>query len=108
MKIVRETPTSAIVRIEAGSVELAHHHTYGHDLVVLKRKKTVWNLTKIERFDLTVKDYLFTPAEDVYRVKHHEETEQFVKWDRHWDMTFDEDFYAARKAIEIDLTNVSA
>ncbi|KAK9287719.1 hypothetical protein L1049_016158 [Liquidambar formosana] len=36
MKIVRESPTSAIVRFKAGSVEPAHHHTSGHDLVVLK------------------------------------------------------------------------
>lgn len=99
MKIVRETPTSAIVRFEAGSVEPAHHHTYGHDLVVLKGKKTVWNLTKKERFDLTIGDYLFTPAGDVHRVKYHEETEFFIKWDGHWDMFFDEDFASARKAI---------
>ncbi|KFK37898.1 hypothetical protein AALP_AA3G043600 [Arabis alpina] len=41
MKIVRETPTSAIVRFKAGSVEPAHHHTFGHDIVVLKGKKSV-------------------------------------------------------------------
>nr|TKS10825.1 DNA-damage-repair/toleration protein DRT102 [Populus alba] len=39
MKIVRESPTSAIVSFKAGSVEPAHHHTFGHDLVVLKGSK---------------------------------------------------------------------
>ncbi|KAL6178628.1 hypothetical protein ACLB2K_050146 [Fragaria x ananassa] len=36
MKIVRESPTSAVVRFKAGSVEPAHHHTFGHDLVVIE------------------------------------------------------------------------
>ncbi|CAI8615540.1 unnamed protein product [Vicia faba] len=100
MKIVRETPTSAFVRFKAGSVEPAHHHTFGHDLVVLEGKKSVWNLTKEERYDLTVGDYLFTPAGDVHRVKYHEDTEFFIKWDGHWDMFFDEDHETAK--IEID------
>lgn len=100
MKIIRESPTSAIVRFKAGSVEPAHHHTFGHDLVVLEGKKSVWNLTKGERFDLTVGDYLFTPAGDVHRVKYYEETEFFIKWDGHWDMFFDEDLETAKKAVE--------
>ncbi|KAF8039019.1 hypothetical protein BT93_B1537 [Corymbia citriodora subsp. variegata] len=99
MKILRETPTSAIVRFKAGSVEPAHHHTFGHDLVVLEGKKSVWNLTKKERHDLVVGDYLFTPAGDVHRVQYHEETEFFIKWDGHWDMFFDEDLETAKKAI---------
>ncbi|KAL6222394.1 hypothetical protein ACLB2K_005786 [Fragaria x ananassa] len=36
MKIVRESLTSAVVRFKAGSVEPAHHHTFGHDLVVIE------------------------------------------------------------------------
>lgn len=105
MKIVRETPTSAFVRFKAGSVEPAHHHTFGHDLVVIEGKKTVWNLSKKERFDLTVGDYLFTPAGDVHRVQYHEETEFFIKWDGHWDMFFDEDLETAKKAIEKESEN---
>ncbi|GAY54189.1 DNA damage-repair/toleration protein DRT102 [Citrus sinensis] len=100
MKIVRESPTSAIVRFKAGSVEPAHHHTFGHDLVVLEGKKSVWNLTKGERFDLTVGDYLFTPAGDVHRVKYYKETEFFIKWDGRCDMFFDEDLETAEKAVE--------
>ena len=46
MRIVRESPTSAYIRFKAGSVEPAHHHTFGHDLVVIKGKKKVWNLTR--------------------------------------------------------------
>lgn len=100
MKIVRESPTSAIVRFIAGSVEPAHHHTFGHDLVVMEGKKTVWNLTKNEKFDLGVGDYLFTPAGDVHRVKYHEDTEFFIKWDGHWDIIFDEELETAKKEIE--------
>lgn len=103
MKIVRENPTSAFVRFKAGSVEPAHHHTFGHDLVVLEGKKSVWNVTKKERYDLTVGDYLFTPAGDVHRVKYHEDTEFFIKWDGHWDMFFDEDLDTAKIAIDKEL-----
>lgn len=99
MKILRETPTSAIVRFTKGSVEPAHSHTFGHDLVVLEGKKTVWNLSKKERFDLTVGDYLFTPAKDVHRVQYHEDTQFFIKWDGKWNMFFHEDLQAAKEAI---------
>ncbi|XAR63623.1 Ribose-5-phosphate isomerase [Bertholletia excelsa] len=102
MKIVRETPTSAIVRFKAGSVEPAHHHTFGHDLVVLKGSKRVWNLTKKEKYDLVVGDFLFTPAGDVHRVKYFEDTEFFIRWDGHWDLFLDEDLAAAHAAIEKD------
>ncbi|EOA32289.1 hypothetical protein CARUB_v10015551mg [Capsella rubella] len=100
MKIMRETPTSAIVRFKAASVEPAHHHTFGHDLVVIKGKKTVWNLSKKERVDLVDGDYLFTPAGDVHRVKYHEDTEFFITWDGHWDIFLDEDLETAKKTIE--------
>ncbi|OWM63907.1 DNA damage-repair/toleration protein DRT102 [Punica granatum] len=100
MKILRESLTSAIVRFKAGSVEPAHHHTFGHDLVVMEGKKKVWNLTKNEEYDLGVGDYLFTPARDVHRVRYFEDTEFFIKWDGHWDMFFDEDLETAKKAIE--------
>ncbi|XP_057439462.1 DNA damage-repair/toleration protein DRT102 [Lotus japonicus] len=103
MKILRESPTSAFVRFKAGSVEPAHHHTFGHDLVVMEGRKSVWNLTKEERHDLTVGDYLFTPAGDVHRVKYYEDTEFFIKWDGHWDMFFDEDLQTAKDAIDKEL-----
>ncbi|KAF5180847.1 Ribose-5-phosphate isomerase [Thalictrum thalictroides] len=99
MKIVRESPTSAIVRFEAGSVEPAHHHTFGHDVVVMKGSKKVWNLSKKESYDLSVGDFLFTPAGDIHRVKYFEDTEFFIRWDGHWDIFLDEDLNAAREAI---------
>lgn len=99
MKIIRESPTSAIVRFKTGSVEPAHHHTFGHDLVVMEGKKRVWNLTKNEKYDLEVGDYLFTPAGDVHRVQYFDDTEFFIKWDGHWDMFFDEDLEIAKNAI---------
>ncbi|KAH0927926.1 hypothetical protein HID58_020182 [Brassica napus] len=100
MKIMRETPTSAIVRFKAGSVEPAHHHTFGHDLVVIKGKKSVWNVSKSERADLVEGDYLFTPAGDVHRVKYYEDTEFFITWDGRWDIFLDEDLETAKKAIQ--------
>ncbi|XP_073145238.1 DNA damage-repair/toleration protein DRT102 isoform X2 [Henckelia pumila] len=100
MKLLRETPTSAIVRFKAGSVEPAHHHTFGHDLVVMRGSKCVWNLSKGEKYALGVGDYLFTPAGDVHRVKYFEDTEFFIKWDGHWDLFLDEDLAAANAAIE--------
>ncbi|GAB2287408.1 hypothetical protein Dimus_021786 [Dionaea muscipula] len=100
MKIVRETPTSAIVRFKAGSVEPAHHHTFGHDLVVLNGSKRVWNLTKSEAYDLGAGDFLFTPAGDVHRVKYFEDTEFFIRWDGHWDIFLDEDLETAKSAID--------
>ncbi|XP_043718355.1 DNA damage-repair/toleration protein DRT102 [Telopea speciosissima] len=103
MKIVRESPTSAIVRFKAGSVEPAHHHTFGHDLVVMKGSKRVWNMSKGEKYDLGVGDFLFTPAGDVHRVKYFEDTEFFIRWDGHWDIFLDEELDAAKTAIEKDL-----
>ncbi|KAI5676983.1 hypothetical protein M9H77_07933 [Catharanthus roseus] len=100
MKIIRETPTSAIVRFKAGSMEPAHHHTFGHDLVVIKGSKTVWNLTKGTKYDLVAGDYLFTPAGDVHRVTYIEDTEFFIKWDGLWDLFLDEDLDAAKAAVE--------
>ncbi|KNA13550.1 hypothetical protein SOVF_115650 [Spinacia oleracea] len=99
MKIVRESPTSAIIRFEAGSVEPAHHHSFGHDLFVMKGKKTVWNLSKKEKYDLSDGDYLFTPAGDIHRVKYLEDTEFFLKWDGPWDIILDEDLQSAKAAI---------
>jgi RpiB/LacA/LacB family sugar-phosphate isomerase len=103
MRIVRESPTSAYVRFKAGSVEPAHHHTFGHDLVVTKGKKKVWNLTKKENYDLVDGDFLFTPAGDVHRVKYLEDTEFFIRWDGHWDIFLDEDLETARNAIDAEL-----
>lgn len=100
MTIVRESPTSAFVKFTAGSVEPAHHHTFGHDLVVLKGSKRVWNLSKGKKYDLGVGDYLFTPAGDVHRVKYLEDTEFFLKWEGQWDLVFDEDHAAANAAID--------
>ena len=65
------------------------------------------HLSKKERFDLGVGDYLFTPAKDVHRVKYYEDTEFFIKWDWKWDMFFDEDLEAAKIAIEKELGNGS-
>ncbi|MFS7916155.1 putative ribose-5-phosphate isomerase [Helianthus anomalus] len=95
MKIVRESPTAAVVRFTGGSVEPAHHHRYGHDVVVMKGRKIVWNLSKNERGELGVGDYLYTPGGDVHRVKYLEDTEFFIRWDGGWDIMLDEDLATA-------------
>ncbi|KAJ7535400.1 hypothetical protein O6H91_12G031600 [Diphasiastrum complanatum] len=99
--IVREDPTSAVVRFKAGSFEPAHHHTFGHDLIVTEGKKRVWNLTKREVFDLSPGDFLFTPAGDVHRVQYFTDTEFFIRWDGHWDIFLDEDLEAAKAAAQV-------
>ena len=87
------------MRFKAGSVEPAHHHTFGHDLVVMEGKKSVWNLSKKERYDLGVGDFLFTPVGDVHRVKYYEDTEFFIRWERKWDIFFDEDLETTKAAV---------
>lgn len=100
MTIVRDDPTSAIVRFKAGSLEPAHHHTYGHDLIVIYGKKRVWNLTKNQAYELGPGDFLYTPAGDLHRVQYLTDTEFFIKWDGHWDMFLDEDLSQAAMAVE--------
>ncbi|GLT90535.1 hypothetical protein SLE2022_084620 [Rubroshorea leprosula] len=107
IKILRENPASAILKFKAGSVQPAHHHTFGLDFVVTKGKESVWNLTKGERYDLGAGDYLFIPGGDVLRVKFHEDTEFFVKWDGRRDIFVDEDFENAKSAIEKEVANGS-
>lgn len=62
MSIVRESPTVVIVKFKARSIEPAHHHIFGHDLLVVSRSKKVCNLTKNPCFDLGRGDYFYTPA----------------------------------------------
>lgn len=100
MMIVREDPTSAIVRFKAGSLEPAHHHTFGHDLIVMSGKKRVWNLSKNQVYDLGPGDFLYTPAGDLHRVQYITDTEFFIKWDGHWDIFLDEDLSQAAAAVE--------
>ncbi|KAK1435234.1 hypothetical protein QVD17_00995 [Tagetes erecta] len=108
MKIVRESPTSAVVRFSAGSIEPAHHHKHGHDVVVMKGKKIVWNLSRNEMFELNVGDYLFTAAGDVHRVKYLEDTEFFIRWDGDWDIQLDEDLATAAANLEKQEDEVQA
>nr|XP_043611790.1 DNA damage-repair/toleration protein DRT102 [Erigeron canadensis] len=101
MKIVRDNPTSAIVRFAKGSIEPGHHHRFGHDVVVMKGRKIVWNLSKNgERVELGVGDYLYTPGGDVHRVKYLEDTEFFIRWDGGWDIQLDEDLATANAKLD--------
>ncbi|KAL3750332.1 hypothetical protein ACJRO7_011344 [Eucalyptus globulus] len=100
VKIIQENPTSAAVKFKAQSVEPAHHHTSGHEQLVLKGKMSVWNLSKKKRYDLVAGNYLFTPGGDVHMVKYHEDTKFFVKWHGHCDMFFDQDLDTAEMAID--------
>ncbi|ONK82092.1 uncharacterized protein A4U43_C01F36030 [Asparagus officinalis] len=103
MKVVRESPTLTIVRFKAGSGEPAHHHSFGHDVMVMKGRKRVWNLGKKESYELGEGDYLYTPAGDVHRVKYFEDTEFFIRWDGDWDIVLDEDLETARSEADREL-----
>ncbi|KAI5080227.1 hypothetical protein GOP47_0005706 [Adiantum capillus-veneris] len=100
MTILRNDPTSAVVRFKAGSLEPAHHHTFGHDLIVSYGKKRVQNLTKKEAYELGPGDFLYTPAGDLHRVQYLRDTEFFIKWDGHWDLFLDEDHSQAASAVK--------
>ena len=56
--------------------------------------------TSLKKLLSTPRNYLFTPAGDVHRVKYYEDTEFFIKWDGHWDMFFDEDLETAKSEID--------
>ncbi|KAG1360670.1 putative DNA damage-repair/toleration protein DRT102 [Cocos nucifera] len=77
---MRKGTTSAYVQFKAKSMELAHHHTFGYDLVVIKGKKKVWNLTKKESYKLEDWDFLFTLGRNVHKVKYLEDAEFFIRW----------------------------
>ena len=61
--------------------------------------KSVRNLSKKERNDLGVGDFLFTPVGDVHRIKYYEDTGFFIRWDGNWDMFFGEDLLTAKAAV---------
>lgn len=48
------------MRFKAGSVEPAHHHTHGHDVIVIAGCKTVENLTTGQAYELEKGSYLYT------------------------------------------------
>ena len=53
------------MRFKAGSVEPAHHHTHGHDVVVISGRKTVENLTTGKAYELEKGSYLYTAVRGV-------------------------------------------
>eukprot|EP00897_Mesotaenium_endlicherianum_P007825 jgi/Mesen1/7070/ME000369S06394 len=101
-KVLREDPTVAIVRFREGSIEPAHHHTFGHDVHVTSGKKRVYNTTAGGTYDLEAGDYLYTPAGDVHRVVYLADTEFFLRWDGKGDILLDEDVEQARAALRQD------
>ena len=60
--------------------------------MAMEGKKSVRNLSKTERYDLGVGDFLFTPARDV-------DIGFFIRWDGKWDMFFGEDLETAKAAV---------
>ena len=67
--------------------------------MAMEGKKSVWNLSKKERYDLGVGDFLFTPVGDVHRVKYYEDTEFFIRRDGKWNMFFGEDLETAKAVV---------
>ena len=60
--------------------------------MAMEGKKSVRNLSKTERYDLGVGDFLFTPAGDV-------DIGFFIRWVGKWDMFFCEDLETAKAAV---------
>lgn len=117
---LRETPTRALVRFKAGSVEPAHHHTHGHDVFVVSGRKTVENLTTGKTYELKNGSYLYTAVSvdavacvcgsmalyvrtsititppfmqqggERHRVTYHTDTEFLICCDGNFDVTWDE------------------
>ncbi|KAK9137336.1 hypothetical protein Sjap_007930 [Stephania japonica] len=97
--ILRKDTTSAIIRFSAGGVEPAHHHTFGHELVMISGRIKLWDLSIEKEFDLKTGDYLFTPTSNVHRVKSFEESELFIGWEGKMDTFRDEDLETAKQEI---------
>ena len=68
-------------------------------MVAMEGKKSVRSLSKTERYDLGVGDFLFAPTRDVHRVKYYEDIGFFIRWDGKWDRFFGEDLETAKAAV---------
>lgn len=98
-RVIRESPTTAVVAFRAGSIEPAHHHTFSHDIIVLSGHKSVQNLSASQDYELRAGDFLSTPAGDVHRVYYHSDTQFFIKWDGPCDILLDESLETARAKL---------
>ncbi|KAK8925953.1 DNA-damage-repair/toleration protein DRT102 [Platanthera zijinensis] len=92
---------TTMVKFEARSLELTHHHTFGHDVLVIKGRKKVWNLDENESYELGEVDYLFAPVGDKHRVMYF--TWFFIRWDGDWDIFQDKELEAAASAIKVEI-----
>ncbi|KAK9139855.1 hypothetical protein Scep_009536 [Stephania cephalantha] len=99
IKILRKNPTFAIIRLSAGGVEPAHHHTFGHEVVLMSGRIKLWDLSIEKELDLKTGDYLFTSAWNVHWVKSFEESELFIRWEGEMDTFRDEDLETAKQEI---------
>ncbi|KAK9161041.1 hypothetical protein Syun_007382 [Stephania yunnanensis] len=99
IKILRKNHTSAIIRLSAGGVEPAHHHTFGQEVVLMSGRIKLWDSSIEKELDLKTGDYLFTSAWNVHRVKSFEESELFIRWEGEMDTFRDEDLETAKQEI---------
>lgn len=61
---------TALVQFPAGAVENLHHHTRGHMIYVVNGAKVVENLTAKKEYTLSEGMYLYTPAQNVHRIRY--------------------------------------
>ncbi|KAK8960909.1 DNA-damage-repair/toleration protein DRT102 [Platanthera guangdongensis] len=94
-----------VVKFKAISLELTPPHI-GHDVLVIKGRKKVWNLDENESYELGVVDYLFAPAGDKHRVMYFVDTWFFIRWDGDWVIFQDEELEAAASAIKVEIEEV--
>jgi quercetin dioxygenase-like cupin family protein len=73
-KLIRTDPITdaitAIVQFPAGSIEDPHHHTHGHMIYILDGAKVVENITAQKEFTLSTGMYLYTPAQNIHKIKY--------------------------------------
>jgi len=61
---------TALVQFPAGAVENPHHHTRGHMIYIINGAKVVENMTAKKEYTLSEGMYLYTPAQNVHRIRY--------------------------------------
>lgn len=90
------TRLRALVRFPKGCVEPPHHHTHGHDVLVLHGHLVLSDLTAGQTQELTAQQYAYTPGGRVHTVVYHEETLLFLGCDGEFDLLWDSEQQGAQ------------
>lgn len=80
---------TALVQFPAGAVENPHHHTRGHMIYIINGAKVVENLTAKKEYTLSEGMYLYTPAQNVHRIRYLTRCTFLFVTDGEFDMIWD-------------------